>query len=250
MLYMAELLQNLPSLGYADDGVTYISSTSVQTNVLTPQTYMTQSFKWCRENELRIDCSKTGVMHLYTGHGSHISDTQTLEQAGISTTEAKGKGSCSRHGEVAYAEAIAALKAVRAVTEVVPSQAKGLNLYVDNLGVVKRLVPRMQKPGTLQLAIDEIRRILARWEGGSDNLALEKSAGKVHWVPGHCEVPGNEAVDQLAKVDCKSKDLLVPKATMSLTTAGRWRNEAFKADFRHWIKENCPKIRHLGGALN
>ncbi|PHH52930.1 hypothetical protein CFIMG_008315RA00001 [Ceratocystis fimbriata CBS 114723] len=242
---MAELLQNLPSLGYADDGLTYISSTSVQTNVLTLQIYMTQRFKWCRENELRIDCSKTGVMHLYT---SHTGAGWDIYHRGKVLTQ--GKGSCSGHREVAYAEAIAALKAVRAATEVVPSQAKGLNLCVDNLGVVKRLVRRMQKPGTLQLAIDEIRRILARWEGGSDNLALEKSAGKVHWVPGHCEVLGNEAVDQLAKVDCKSRDLLVPKATMSLTTARRWRNKAFKADFRHWIKENCLKIRHLGGALN
>ncbi|KAL2887324.1 putative double-stranded RNA/RNA-DNA hybrid binding protein [Ceratocystis lukuohia] len=63
----------------------------------------------------------------------------------------------------------------------------------------------------------ENRCTLARWQGGSDNLALEKPVGKVHWVPGHCEVPGNEA---------------------------------FKADFRNWMKENCPKIKHLGGALN
>ncbi|KAL2886173.1 putative double-stranded RNA/RNA-DNA hybrid binding protein [Ceratocystis lukuohia] len=152
--------------------------------------------------------------------------------------------------EVADAEAIAALKAVRAAAEVAPSQAEGLNLCVDNLGVVKRIGRRMQKPGTSQLAIDEIRRTLARWQGGSDNLALEKPVGKVHWVPGHCEVPGNEAVDQLAKAGCNSEDLLVPKATMSLTAARRWRNEAFKADFRNWMKENCPKIKHLGGALN
>ncbi|KAL2886103.1 putative double-stranded RNA/RNA-DNA hybrid binding protein [Ceratocystis lukuohia] len=106
------------------------------------------------------------------------------------------------------------------------------------------------KPGTSQLAIDEIRRTLARWQGGSDNLALEKPVGKVRWVPGHCEVPGNEAVDQLAKAGCKSEDLPVLKATTSLTAAGRWRNEAFKADFQNWMKENCPKIKHLGGALN
>ncbi|KAL2887341.1 putative double-stranded RNA/RNA-DNA hybrid binding protein [Ceratocystis lukuohia] len=114
----------------------------------------------------------------------------------------------------------------------------------------QRIGRRMQKPGTSQLANDEIRRTLARWEGGSDNLALEEPVGKVHWVPGHCEVPGNEAVDQLAKAGCKSEDLLVPKAAMSLTAARRWRNEAFKADFRNWMKENCPKIKHLGGALN
>ncbi|PHH52108.1 hypothetical protein CFIMG_008468RA00001 [Ceratocystis fimbriata CBS 114723] len=82
------------------------------------------------------------------------------------------------------------------------------------------------------------------------NLALEKPVGKVHWVPGHCEVPANEAIDQLAKAVCKSEDLLVPKATMSLTSVRRWRNEAFKANFRTWMKENCPKIKHLGGALN
>ncbi|KAL2891189.1 putative double-stranded RNA/RNA-DNA hybrid binding protein [Ceratocystis lukuohia] len=140
---------------------------------------------------------------------------------------AQGKGSCDRHREVADAEEIAALKAVRAATEVAPSQAEELT---------------EPKPGTSQLAIDEIRRILARWQGGSNNLALEKPAGKVHWVPGHCEVPGNEAVDQLAKAGCKSEDLLVPKATMSLMAARRWGNETFKADFRHWIKENYPKI--------
>ncbi|KAL2884626.1 putative double-stranded RNA/RNA-DNA hybrid binding protein [Ceratocystis lukuohia] len=88
------------------------------------------------------------------------------------------------------------------------------------------------------------------WEGGFDSLALEKPAGKVHRVPGHCQVPGNEAVDQLAKVGCMSEGLLGSRVTVSLTAARRQKNEALKADFRHWIKENCPKIRHLGGALN
>ncbi|KAL2887469.1 putative double-stranded RNA/RNA-DNA hybrid binding protein [Ceratocystis lukuohia] len=68
MLYMAELFKKLPSLGYADDGLIYVSSTSVQTNITTLQAYMTHAVEWCRENELRIDWSKTGVMHLYTGH--------------------------------------------------------------------------------------------------------------------------------------------------------------------------------------
>ncbi|KAL2885136.1 putative double-stranded RNA/RNA-DNA hybrid binding protein [Ceratocystis lukuohia] len=476
MLYMAELFKKLPSLGYADDGLIYVSSPSVQTNITTLQTYMTHAVEWCRENELRIDWSKTGVTHLYTGrklpsmntglrlpNGTTLSPMQEMKWLGViwdtshnfktqcqelttkarktanvlrrisrvhsgappnsvmqavracmlpqmtyaattwfprasktsmgilekvlreglraavpvfkttskkclyrfaafpnmaiicqdmlrtggirastcnadhplywttidgSIDEAKallphpirdstklrpeqegpaeslaeklskeeaakahldllskesqetmwaysdgsrnsdgdtgagwavyfrgkilaqGKGSCGRYREVADAEAIAALKAVRAAAEVAPSQAEGLNLCVDNLGVVKRIGRRMQKPGTSQLAIDEIRRTLARWQGGSDNLALDKPVGKVHWVPGHCEVPGNEAVDQLAKAGCKSEDLLVPKATMSLTAARRWRNEAFKADFRNWMKENCPKIKHLGGALN
>ncbi|KAL2886979.1 putative double-stranded RNA/RNA-DNA hybrid binding protein [Ceratocystis lukuohia] len=134
-----------------------------------------------------------------------------------------------RHREVADAEAIAALKAVRAATEVSLPQTEGLNLGVDNLGVVKRIGRNMQKPGTLQLAIDEIRCVLARWQGGSDNLTLERPARKVHWAQAHFEVLGNESVDQLAKAGCESDYLLVLVATIPLTAARRWRNEALKA---------------------
>ncbi|KKF92225.1 hypothetical protein CFO_g5420 [Ceratocystis platani] len=70
------------------------------------------------------------------------------------------KGSCGRHGKVVDSEAIAALKAVIAATEVAPSQAEGLNLCVDNLGVVKRIGRRMQKPGTSQRTFWSQRRQL------------------------------------------------------------------------------------------
>ncbi|KAL2886028.1 putative double-stranded RNA/RNA-DNA hybrid binding protein [Ceratocystis lukuohia] len=164
-------------------------------------------------------------------------------------TLAQGSGACGKYREVADAEAIAALRAVRIAAEVAPPQAEGLNLCVDNLGVAKRISKRMRKPGTSQLEVDEIRRILAKWEGGTECLSLDKPVGRVHWVPGHCEVPGNEAVDQLAKAGCKSSDLLVPERTMSLAAARRWKNDAFRADFKDWMIDNCPNTDHLGGAL-
>ncbi|KAL2890469.1 putative double-stranded RNA/RNA-DNA hybrid binding protein [Ceratocystis lukuohia] len=166
-------------------------------------------------------------------------------------TPARGGGTaaCGKYREVADAEAIAALRAVRIAAEVAPPQAEGLNLCVDNLGVAKRISKRMRKPGTSQLEIDEIRRILAKWEGGTESLALDKPVGRVYWVPGHCEVPGNEAVDQLAKAGCKSADLLVPERTTSLAAARRWKNDAFRADFKDWMRDNCPNTDHLGGAL-
>ncbi|KKF94294.1 putative double-stranded RNA/RNA-DNA hybrid binding protein [Ceratocystis platani] len=164
-------------------------------------------------------------------------------------TLAQGSGACGKFREVADAEAIAALRAVRIAAEVAPPQAEGLNLCVDNLGVAKRISKRMRKPGTSQLEVDEIRRILAKWEGGTECLSLDKPVGRVHWVPGHCEVPGNEAVDQLAKAGCKSSDLLVPERTMSLAAARRWKNDAFRADFKDWMIDNCPNTDHLGGAL-
>ncbi|KAL2891122.1 Endonuclease/Exonuclease/phosphatase family protein [Ceratocystis lukuohia] len=164
-------------------------------------------------------------------------------------TLAQGSGACGKYREVADAEAIAALRAVRIAAEVAPPQAEGLNLCVDNLGVAKRISKRMRKPGTSQLEVDEIRRILAKWEGGTECLSLDKPVGRVHWVPGHCEVPGNEVVDQLAKAGCKSSDLLVPERTMSLAAARRWKNDAFRADFKDWMIDNCPNTDHLGGAL-
>ncbi|KAL2889162.1 putative double-stranded RNA/RNA-DNA hybrid binding protein [Ceratocystis lukuohia] len=53
----------------------------------------------------------------------------------------------------------------------------------------------MRKPGTSQLEVDEIRRIIAMWEDGPESLALDKPTGRVYWVAGHCEVPGNETDD-------------------------------------------------------
>ncbi|KAL2888036.1 putative double-stranded RNA/RNA-DNA hybrid binding protein [Ceratocystis lukuohia] len=150
---------------------------------------------------------------------------------------AQGYGTCGRHREVADAEAIAA--------EVALPQSEGMNMCMDNLGVAKRISKRMREPGTSQLETDETRRILARWEG----LELDKPTGRIYWAPENCEIPRSEIVDQPAKAGCKSADLLVPDRTMSLAATRRWKNDAFRANFKNWMRDNRPNTDHLGGTL-
>ncbi|KAL2885769.1 putative double-stranded RNA/RNA-DNA hybrid binding protein [Ceratocystis lukuohia] len=162
---------------------------------------------------------------------------------------AQGYDACERHGKLSEAEAIAALRAANLTAEVAPPQAEGMNLCVGSLGVAKRISKGIRKPGASRLEIDEIWRILTRWEGGLESLALDKSTGRFYWVLGHSKVPDNETVDQLAKAGCKSADLLVPERTLSPTAARHWKNDAaFRADSKNWMRDNCLNT-DLGGAL-
>ncbi|KAL5615083.1 uncharacterized protein BROUX77_000920 [Berkeleyomyces rouxiae] len=157
----------------------------------------------------------------------------------------EGFGSCGTLREVADAEAVAAVNAVRAAVENAPPEAGSLYLCLDNLGVAQRIACRSKKNGTSQGEVDEIRRLLHDWKGGTEHLSLDAAVGAVRWVPGHTNVPGNELVDGLAKRGCESEVLLVRPGGMSLASARRWKKLQLNAEFKAWT-ESCEPRSHIG----
>ncbi|KKF94222.1 Reverse transcriptase (RNA-dependent DNA polymerase) [Ceratocystis platani] len=67
MLFMADLFKRMQNLGYADGGLIYVSSLSVKANLLPIREWLRMATRWCSENELEIDWSKMGLIHLYKG---------------------------------------------------------------------------------------------------------------------------------------------------------------------------------------
>ncbi|KAL5606020.1 uncharacterized protein BROUX77_003213 [Berkeleyomyces rouxiae] len=153
----------------------------------------------------------------------------------------EGFGSCGTLQEVADAEAVAAVNAVRAAVENTPPEAGSLYLCLDNLGVAQRIACRSKKHGTSQGEVDEIRRLLHDWKGGTEHLSLDAAVGAVRWVPGHTNVPGNELVDGLAKRGCESEVLLVRPGGMSPASARRWKKLQLNAEFKAWTKSCEPR---------
>lgn len=160
---------------------------------------------------------------------------------------ASGHGACGKLSEVADAEALAALHGMRDAVRLAPNNATDLFLFIDNYSVVQRIAGEASQRGTSAHIIKATRELLLRWKGtaGGRQLYHAHPKGRVRWVPGHCEVQGNEAADSQAKRGCKSDLRLIRDNNLTLAAALRWKKETLSQDFRTYLDSPDARRKHL-----
>lgn len=178
---------------------------------------------WVYTDGSRDDAGRTGA-----GWVIYVGRTRT----------ASGQGSCGTKHEVVDAEAIAAFHGTRLAIESAPAAATHLYVCLDNYSVVQRLAGTTLELGSSQGMIDQTRSLLHEW-------VVDGRQSHVHWVPGHCDVEGNEQADALAKAGCTSAIALVSDRAMSACYAKRWTKEQLRDNFKAY-QESQPARRHLG----
>jgi ribonuclease HI len=109
-----------------------------------------------------------------------------------------GAFSLGCNAEVYDAEAIAALRGAQAALAASSARfSTDLWVFLDNLEVAKRLLGN--SISSSQWAFDEFKEVARKWPLRAKLAHLPPGELKVRWVPGHVNVPGNEAADRAAK---------------------------------------------------
>ena len=127
--------------------------------------------------------------------------------------------------EVFDAEATAALAGLEAAIDL-PSTRFATDLWIclDNLEVALRLLSPF--PGSSQATFAKFMEAASKWQQRSQLPHIGPGDVRIRWVPGHTNVPGNEAADKAAKEGA----LLTPQAELPFTFAS----------LRRWAKAKLP----------
>lgn len=123
--------------------------------------------------------------------------------------------------EVFDAEAHGALAGFEAAANIDPLAT--IYVCLDNTAALDGLTG--QRP-------DSSQHIFTRFQ-----LLATKFDVHTRWCPGHCELPGNEEADRLAKLGCEMPMPLGAQPTLAHVRrlARRWKEEAFTT----WWSQNC-----------
>jgi ribonuclease HI len=133
-----------------------------------------------------------------------------------------GYGAVDR-AEVFDAEAVAALKGLKAALQLVASQIR-IHICIDNTAVLWCLHGR---PSDSSQAIFLEFKDLARQYG---HISLR-------WAPGHMEIEGNEMADELAKKGCEEE---APDTPPTLSYAKSQLKRSNRAAYEKWWRDNAP----------
>jgi ribonuclease HI len=116
--------------------------------------------------------------------------------------------SLGQNAEVFDAEASAALTGAQAALALPSAKlATDLWVFLDNLEVASRLLSHSN--GSSQSVFSSFKEVARQWPLRARLPHIEPGAVRVRWVPGHLQVPGNEAADKAAKEGA----LLPPRTT-------------------------------------
>jgi ribonuclease HI len=134
--------------------------------------------------------------------------------------------------EVFDAEAEAALAGLQA-TMAHPAAQYASNLWIclDNLEVAIQLLS--SPTGSSQAVFENFRTLAATWPSRSRLPQTESGSIRIRWVPGHANIPGNEAADHAAKEDA-NKTLLSPHPWSYAALKRQTRSYAFSKAQIYW----------------
>ena len=163
-----------------------------------------------------------------------------------------GSQHAKAHAEVPDAEALAVSEAIKALDRLRPKPpVDRIWICLDNKGIVSRLTNPGAKRGSSQHLIDRslctiFRLSRQRWPGRTQAPDFV-----VAWVPGHANIPGNEAADGLAKQAAREAPPSHARVKMSLSWARKWSREQLNAEFAEWWRSSpSAKRPHLAQPLS
>jgi len=105
-----------------------------------------------------------------------------------------GSFSLGHNKEVFDAEAEAALAAIRAALDSPSSRfATDLWVFLDNVEVATRLLA--PSTGSSQAVFNSFSTLASSWPLRERLPHTRPGSVRIRWVPGHSQVPGNEAAD-------------------------------------------------------
>ena len=169
--------------------------------------------------------------------GSKREDTDGATGGGSVTYQggqqtARNAFSLGYNAEVFDAEAAAALHGARAALESHTARfATDLWVFLDNLEVATRLLA--PSASSSQSVFDEFCKVAQQWPLRTRLPHVLPGAVRIRWVPGHLNVPGNDAADAVAK---EGAALPAPaNALCTLASLKRIAKAAAKAaTIKHW----------------
>jgi ribonuclease HI len=136
--------------------------------------------------------------------------------------------------EVFDAEAIAALLGLKAAIQHIGSYS-GSNIWIclDNLEVTIQL--SSSTTGSSQEVFEEFRTLAATWTSHQTRPFTEYGPIRICWVPGHVNIPGNEAADQAAK-EGANQILSSPNLWSYAALKRHTKTSAAARAHTHWMK--------------
>lgn len=147
--------------------------------------------------------------------------------------------------EVFDAEAIGALEGLKAALKL-PSTKLAENLWIclDNLEVAMQLLDSFD--GSSQAVFESFKILAKQWQLRTRLLHIPIGSVKVHWVPGHTKIKGNEVADKAAK-EGAGKIPAIAQETYSVASLQRWaRQQESQAMHKLWLTVAPSTYQNLG----